>query len=78
MVMTGSATEAGGRRVDCYGTVVKHVGECRTCGRTVVDDGTVDGLDRVDDELAGHIDDGTPCHDYRINAIYADGGERRV
>lgn len=63
---------------DEYGTVKKHVGECRTCGRKVADDGSYPGFKRVDDELASHIDDGTACHGFRIEAIYQGGGGRRV
>ncbi len=54
--------------------VDRYEGVCSTCGRPV----TGEDFERVDDELASHIDDGTDCFDYRINAIYADGTERRA
>lgn len=63
---------------DKYGTVERHVGECSTCGREVVGDGSHDGFKDVEYELSDHIDDGTACYDYRIQAVYEDGGERRV
>lgn len=63
---------------DQYGTIEEHVGTCRTCNRRVVGGGSYDGFESVERELASHIDDGTDCHDYSIQAVYQDGGERRV
>lgn len=49
-------------------------GVCTTCGRSE----TGEDFDRVDTELAEHIDDGTDCYDYRITAVYPDGTEERA
>ena len=68
-------TDGRERIKDQYGTVEKHVGECTDCFLTVVDDGSVEGFNRVLDDLARHIDDGLPCHNIRIEAVYEDGGE---
>jgi hypothetical protein len=63
---------------DQYGTVVKHVGVCSSCDRREVDDGTQEGFGRVFDRLSTHIDDGTACHEFRVEAIYEDGSGRSV
>ena len=55
-----------------------HRAECRTCGRTETAGGDVESFDRLLDEFAAHIDDGSACHEFRIEATYADGVERVV
>lgn len=67
------------RRVtDEYGTIERHVGECRDCGKTVQRDGTSRGFEGARDKLSRHIDDGSACEEYHVTAHYEDGGERRV
>ena len=54
--------------------VCRYRAECRDCDfRRVSAD-----FERADDELATHIDDGSPCHEYSITAEYQDGTEQRV
>ena len=55
-----------------------HRAECRTCGRTETAGGDVESFDRLLDEFAAHIDDGSACHEFRIEATYADGVDRVV
>lgn len=62
---------------DEHGTVKRHVGRCRTCGRTAVRNSTKRGFESADDTLSEHVDE-TDCDDYAVFAIYVDGGERRV
>lgn len=57
---------------------LSHRAECRTCGRTEVVGGDAESFDHLLDEFASHIDDGTACHDFRIEATYADGVEQVV
>jgi hypothetical protein len=63
---------------DQYGTVVRHIGECESCDRREVEDGSQDGFRRVFDRLSTHIDDGTACHEFHVEAIYEDGSGRSV
>lgn len=61
-----------------YGTVEKHVGECRDCGYRFRSDGSYKGYKDVERQMGRHLDGGSPCYDYDIKAIYEDGGEDRV
>lgn len=60
--------------VESVSEPLRYEGVCKTCGEPITDERS----DRVEDELAGHVDDGTDCYDYRITAVYPDGTERRA
>ena len=68
-------------RTDAEPTDMKpqsHRAECRSCGRTEVVGGDLESFERVLVEFASHVDDGSACHEFRIDARYSDGVERVI
>jgi hypothetical protein len=61
-----------------YGTVDHHLGICKGCDFRFGDGPSYDEYKNVQRKMGRHIGDGAPCHDYKIKAIYEDGGEERV
>lgn len=57
---------------------LSHKAVCRTCGRTEIVGGEVGSFERLLDEFAAHIDDGSACHEFWIDATYPDGVQRVV
>ncbi|WP_158514137.1 hypothetical protein [Halodesulfurarchaeum formicicum] len=58
--------------------VTRHRAKCESCGREETAGGSMEEYDRLENEFADHIDDGTACHGFSIWAVYKDGGEERV
>lgn len=52
--------------------------ECRDCKVTDPYPNTEDGFRHADDFAAAHVDDGYPCENTRVMAIFPDGSEKRV
>lgn len=56
--------------------------ECKDCGRMIKQPVTqknkMDHLAMLEDEFGRHIDDGMPCHDYKIIQVWEDGSEYRL
>lgn len=63
---------------DKYGTVDHHRAECKGCGLVRNGGASYDGFKRLETYMGGHIDYDSPCHDYRIIAVYEGGGESNV
>lgn len=52
--------------------------ECQDCGMTDPYPNTEGGFENADDFAAAHVDDGHPCENTRVMAIFPDGSEKRV
>lgn len=57
---------------------LSHRAECRTCGRSETVGGDIESFEQLLDAFAAHIDDGSACHEFRIDATYPDGVEKVV
>lgn len=63
---------------DADGTVNHHRAECKGCNLIEKAGPSYQDFKNLERYMGGHIDYGSPCHDYRIIAVYGDGGERNV
>ena len=73
------ASEGHGEAIVLHGDKVDfHRGECQTCSFVETAGPTKQEYDNLERGLCNHIDDGSACDDFRIDAVFEDGGEHRV
>ena len=76
--MSGLRTEHSEPIQDKYGTVDHHRAECTGCNLVRTEGPSYKDFKNLERFMGNHIGYGGPCHDYRIIAVYEDGGESNV
>lgn len=58
--------------------VSHHRATCHSCDREEKGGGSIDEYDRLENEFADHIDEGSDCHGFSIFRVFTDGSEERL